>query len=64
MSLLFAHADLLSVQRGYNLCRIDTNEKNAAMQAVIKKAGYSFAGDIRLLNKPAGMRFKCFEKRL
>ena len=32
MSMLFAQADALSRERGFNLCRIDTNEINAAMQ--------------------------------
>ncbi len=63
-SMLFAQADVLSRERGYNLCRIDTNELNVAMQAVIKKAGYIFSGKIRLLSKPEHMRFMCFEKRL
>jgi len=33
-------------------------------QGVIRKNGYSFAGDIRLMAKPADVKFKCFEKRL
>ena len=62
--LLFKMQDELSVQRGYNLCRVDTNSDNVAMQAAIVKAGYDYSGDCRLLTKPETMKFMCFQKTL
>ena len=62
--LLFKKQDELSVKRGYNLVRVDTNSDNKAMQAAIIKAGYEYSGNCRLLSKPETMKFMCFQKTL
>jgi GNAT superfamily N-acetyltransferase len=61
-SLFFTKAEELARERGYSVCRIDTNKINVRMQGAIKRAGYEFSGEIRLLNKPAEMRFYCFQR--
>jgi GNAT superfamily N-acetyltransferase len=62
--MFFAKQDEISRRRGYNLCRVDTNRDNLPMQASIKKAGYEYSGDVRLLTKPESMKFMCFQKHL
>jgi GNAT superfamily N-acetyltransferase len=62
--LFFAKQDEISRERGYNLVRVDTNRVNEAMQRSIRKAGYEYSGDVRLLTKPETMKFMCFQKYL
>ena len=62
--LFFAKQDEISRERGYNLVRVDTNRVNDAMQRSIRKAGYEYSGDVRLLTKPETMKFMCFQKYL
>lgn len=59
---LLGHAE--TVARACNLTRIlaDTNSHNQAMQRLLPKIGYTFAGEIALGFRP-GMRFLCYEKR-
>ncbi|MCA5011682.1 MULTISPECIES: GNAT family N-acetyltransferase [unclassified Enterococcus] len=52
MNLLISAARL----NGYLDIRIDTHPKNQAMQQLIKKAGFSYQGDI-LLEAPNGERY-------
>ena len=60
---LLGHAE--SVARARNLTRIlaDTNSHNQAMQRLLPKLNYTFAGEITLNFRP-GMRFLCYEKHL
>lgn len=60
---LLMQAEQESVDRGFNLLRIDTNSQNKAAQALFPKLGYVLAGEIALQFRP-GMRFYCYEKRL
>ena len=61
---LFAKADELAAERGYNRVRVDTNKVNEPMNLTIKKSGFMFAGEINLSTKPKEMRFNCYEKVL
>jgi len=60
---LLMQAEQESVNRGFNLLRIDTNSQNKAAQSLFPKLGYVFAGEMGLKFRP-GMRFYCYEKRL
>jgi ribosomal protein S18 acetylase RimI-like enzyme len=60
---LLMQAEQESINRGFNLLRIDTNSQNKAAQSLFPKLGYVFAGEMSLKFRP-GMRFYCYEKRL
>lgn len=60
---LLMQAEQESINRGFNLLRIDTNTQNKAAQSLFPKLGYVFAGEMSLQFRP-GMRFVCYEKRL
>jgi len=60
---LIRHAEVVARERGVAVLRIDTNTQNPAMQRLMPKLGYTFAGEIGLAFRP-GLRFFCYEKRL
>ena len=60
---LMQQAEVVAVERGTNILRVDTNSQNAATQRMFPKLGYQFAGEIGLDFRP-GLRFLCYEKRL
>ena len=60
---LLVQAEVVGINRGINILRVDTNNNNQATQRLFPKLGYQFAGEIGLGFRP-GMRFFCYEKRL
>lgn len=61
--VLMKQAEVLAIERGFSVVRVDTNSENAATQALFPKLGYRFAGEISLGFRP-GLRFFCYEKRV
>ena len=60
---LLQQAEVVALQRGIHILRIDTNSHNHATQQLFPKLGYSLKGEITLEFRP-GLKFVCFEKRL
>jgi ribosomal protein S18 acetylase RimI-like enzyme len=60
---LMQQAEVVAVERGTKILRVDTNTHNAVTQRLFPKLGYRFAGEIGLEFRP-GLRFLCYEKRL
>ncbi|QXV65238.1 GNAT family N-acetyltransferase [Mucilaginibacter sp. 21P] len=60
---LMQQAEVLALERGIPLLRVDTNSQNTATQRLFPKMGYEFKGEITLQFRP-GLKFVCFEKRL
>jgi GNAT superfamily N-acetyltransferase len=60
---LMRKAEEVAAGRGIGVLRVDTSAENEAMQRLLLKLGYEFAGEIGLSFRP-GMRFLCYEKRL
>jgi len=60
--LLLNHASTLAKEKGLTCVRVDTNSKNAKMQALLPSIGFTFAGEIELEGKPPGLKFYCYEK--
>ena len=60
---LLVQAEVVAINRGIKILRIDTNTCNQATQKLFPKLGYQFAGEIGLGFRP-GMRFLCYEKVL
>ncbi len=61
--LLMEKADIIAIERGIFILRIDTSAANNAAQKLFTDAGYTYSGEIPLASRP-GMRFYCYEKRL
>lgn len=59
---LMHQAELVAVEKGIQVLRVDTNTQNVATQKLFPKLGYIFAGEIGLGFRP-GQRFFCYEKR-
>jgi GNAT superfamily N-acetyltransferase len=55
-------AEILAIESGVKIVRIDTNKCNAAMQKLIEKKGYTFMAEISLSGKAEGLRYLCYEK--
>lgn len=60
---LIEHAEELGRERGIPQIRLDTNTKNLAVQQLLTKLHYRYAGEIGLLRRP-GLRFRCYDKML
>lgn len=60
---LMRKTEEVAAGRGIRVLRVDTGAENEAMQRLLLKLGYKFAGEIGLSFRP-GMRFLCYEKRL
>jgi GNAT superfamily N-acetyltransferase len=60
---LLQQAEVVAIDRGIGILRIDTNTQNHATQQLFPKLGYSLKGEITLKFRP-GLKFVCFEKRL
>jgi GNAT superfamily N-acetyltransferase len=60
---LLVQAEVVAINRGIKVLRIDTNTYNQATQKLFPKLGYQFAGEIGLGFRP-GMRFLCYGKVL
>jgi ribosomal protein S18 acetylase RimI-like enzyme len=60
---LLVQAEVVGINRGIKILRVDTNTNNVATKKLFPKLGYKFAGEIGLGFRP-GMRFLCYEKRL
>lgn len=60
---LLHQAEVVALERGIPILRIDTNSHNHATQQLFPKLGYSLKGEITLEFRP-GLKFVCFEKRL
>jgi ribosomal protein S18 acetylase RimI-like enzyme len=60
---LMQQAEQVARERGIPRLRLDTNTKNLAVQKLLDKLGYVFAGEISLRRRP-GLRFRCYEKFL
>jgi len=60
---LMQQAEVVAMERGIAVLRVDTNTQNEATQRLFPKLGYTFAGEITLGFRP-GLRFLCYEKRL
>ena len=62
-AMLLARAEVIAVERGIAVLRVDTNTQNQATQRLFPKLGYILAGEISLGFRQ-GLRFLCYEKRL
>lgn len=62
--MMYAKAEDLARERGFTRVRVDTNKVNAPMNAAIRKAGFTYSGEINLSTKPKDMRFNTYEKIL
>ncbi len=62
-AMLLAQAEIVAVERGIAVLRVDTNTHNHATQKLFPKLGYGLAGEIGLGFRE-GLRFLCYEKRL
>jgi GNAT superfamily N-acetyltransferase len=60
---LMLKTEEVAAGRGIRVLRVDTGAENEAMQRLLLKLGYEFAGEIGLSFRP-GMCFLCYEKRL
>ncbi len=60
---LLYQAEVVAIERGIGILRIDTNSQNHATQQLFPKLGYVYKGEITLEFRP-GLSFVCFEKRL
>ncbi|MCO5936179.1 GNAT family N-acetyltransferase [Mucilaginibacter sp. RB4R14] len=60
---LLYQAEVVAIDRGIGILRIDTNSHNYATQQLFPKLGYCLKGEITLEFRP-GLSFVCFEKRL
>lgn len=60
---LLKQAEVVAIQQGITLLRIDTNSENQATQKLFPKLGYTYAGEISLAFRP-GLRFFCYQKVL
>lgn len=55
-------AEDLGRELNYPYLKVDTNERNPAMQNIFKKRGYEFCGYIYFKNKPESCgRFMCYQ---
>lgn len=60
---LLKQAEIVAVERGIHILRIDTNSNNKATRLLFPKLGYEYAGEIGLSFRP-NLRFYCYEKLL
>jgi len=60
---LMNQAEVVALERGINVLRVDTNTQNEATQRLFPKLGYRLAGEITLKGRP-DLKFLCYEKRL
>jgi ribosomal protein S18 acetylase RimI-like enzyme len=60
---LLKQAEIVAVEKGINILRIDTNSNNKATRLLFPKLGYEYAGEIGLNFRP-NLRFYCYEKFL
>jgi ribosomal protein S18 acetylase RimI-like enzyme len=60
---LMQHAEELARAQNIPQIRLDTNTTNLAVQKLLDKLGYVYAGEIGLLRRP-GLRFRCYDKSL
>ena len=59
---LMHQAELVAIETGIQVLRVDTDTQNQATQKLFPKLGYMYAGEIGLEFRP-GLRFFCYEKR-
>lgn len=59
---LMHQAEVVAIEKGIQVLRVDTNTQNQATQKLFPKVGYVCAGEIGLEFRP-GLRFLCYEKR-
>ena len=60
---LMRQAEVVALEWGIGVLRVDTNTRNLATQGLLPKLGYQLSGEIGLEFRP-GLRFFCYEKRL
>ncbi|ASU33173.1 GNAT family N-acetyltransferase [Mucilaginibacter xinganensis] len=60
---LLVQAEVVAINRGIKILRVDTNTNNQATQKLFPKLGYQYSGEIGLGFRP-GMRFLCYQKVL
>jgi GNAT superfamily N-acetyltransferase len=60
---LLQQCEVVGLNHGINLIRLDTNTVNRPMQNLFLKLGYNLGGEI-ILNKRPNLRFMAFEKHL
>lgn len=60
---LMRQAEIVAVERGIHVLRVDTNTQNQATQKLFPKLGYMLSGETELGFRP-DLRFLCYEKRL
>ena len=59
--LLLQQAEIVALNSGIKILRVDTNSNNKATRLLFPKLGYEFAGEISLSRRP-NLRFYCYEK--
>lgn len=59
---LMKFAEILSLEKGINYMRIDTNSLNTKAQNLFKRCGYNFVGEVTFSGKEG--TFYCYEKTL
>ena len=65
--LLMSKAEELALERGYSSVRIDTNEKNIAMNSLFQLLGYKYCGTISFNDQPdkyKHLKFNCYIKSI
>lgn len=60
---LMKQAEIVAVELGTQILRVDTNTQNEATQKLLSRLEYRPAGEISLGFRP-GLRFCCYEKQL
>jgi ribosomal protein S18 acetylase RimI-like enzyme len=60
---LMLQAEIVGMEKGIQVVRVDTNSQNRATQKLLQKLEYVCAGEISLGFRP-GLRFLCYEQRI
>jgi len=60
---LLKQAELVALEKGITILRVDTNSNNKATRLLFPKLGYEYAGETGLYFRP-NLRFYCYEKVL
>lgn len=57
-------AEEIAKDDGLEYIRVDTNEKNAPMQALFVKMGFECLGKVSLAGTKPGLKFPCYQKKI
>lgn len=60
---LLRQAEIVAMEKGIRVLRVDTNSNNKATRLLFPKLGYEYAGETGLYFRP-NLRFYCYEKIL